>query len=541
MSTSSPERPAPRQTRLSLFWKILLASFVAGLLPLILIAIRSVVAIQQTGQTAQDVAANELDTKSIDALTVRAQQTTLNISKLLRDSVQDTLYVARLEPDADSYMNYYTTRTGELWYETGTADAPVEVTENVPLYREMAYVDASGHEVLRIVEGELVSEDALRNVADPANTTYKTETYFAEAGALPVGEVYVSPVMAWYVTLAAQPARALDVDTSRFEYHKYEAVVRYATPVREADGKLKGVVVLSLDYRHVMELVDHIQSTSGNVVWPDLASGNYAYLLDYEGWLIAHADMATMRGLDENGMLMPTRTKATGDQLLPFNMITSDQKPTANTIANAVLAGKSDYLRSLNRQGALKVDIYVPIHFEYGVYKANGYFGGLVLSENVLNVEKAGEISRSIIQGAVSKVLWDVSWIVGLSIIFLIAAAVILSRNINQPISKLTDSARLMEKGELDVDALDQLMERRLEDEVTDLTRVFKQMAEAVQLREKRLREEVQMLRIQIDERKKAEEVERITESETFKDLQARAQVLRQRRKDRVAGLTSNE
>ena len=75
------------------------------------------------------------------------------------------------------------------------------------------------------------------------------------------------------------------------------------------------------------------------------------------------------------------------------------------------------------------------------------------------------------------------------------------------PIRKLTDAARIMEKGELDVDTLDQLLQRRIDDEVGELTRVFKQMAEAVQLRERRLKEEVIKLRIQIDTKKRDEEV----------------------------------
>jgi len=223
-----------------------------------------------------------------------------------------------------------------------------------------------------------------------------------------------------------------------------------------------------------------------------------------------------------------------------LNMLTTDfgrsavDVPSrANNISSRVLSGESGYLEGTNRQGAYKVDIYVPIQFAYGVYAPGGYFGGIVLSEAVQNVEAAGKISSEVIATEVRKVLWDVAWIVGLGLLFLFTMSVLVSRNITDPVSKLTEAARTMEKGEVDLDLLASIGQRRTEDEVTALTRVFKQMAEAVQMREKRLREEVQALRIQIDEVKKNEEVDKIVQSEVFKNLQEKAAVMRARRKAR--------
>lgn len=523
-----------KRIRLSLFWKILLATFAVGALPLLLIAYRSVAAINDTGKAAQDVAANELDEKSIEALAVRARQVAQQVEDLLEIGVQDTRYAAKLPLDERVYQDFYQARNRWMWYLVGTEMSYKEVKRQIPLYREMAFANASGQEVIRIVDGVVLPAEALRNVADPSNTTYRTETYFAEASSLPEGEVYVSPVMAWYITNPSQPAKASDANASRFEYPNYEAVIRFATPLRDKTGQLSGVVVLSLDHRHVMEIVNHVQSSFGRVPYPDYASGNYAYLFDYEGWLIAHPDLSTLRGLDGNGMLMPTQMKETVDLDLPFNMLNSDLKQQAIEIATAVLNGQTGVSRSLTRQGTPKVDIYVPIHFAHGVYREKGIFGGVVLSEAVTNVEQAGRISGEIIAKAVDQILQDMVWIVIVGLVFLIGAAILLSRNINHPISELTEAARIMEKGELDVERLDSLLERRVEDEVTDLTRVFKQMAQAVQMRERRLREEVLALRIQIDEAKKREEVERITQSEAFKNLQEKAAEMRARRQERI-------
>jgi nitrate/nitrite-specific signal transduction histidine kinase len=95
---------------------------------------------------------------------------------------------------------------------------------------------------------------------------------------------------------------------------------------------------------------------------------------------------------------------------------------------------------------------------------------------------------------------------------------------------QLSNAARAMERGELNTAVLNTLLHRRVQDEVTKLAQVFKQMAEQVQLRERKLKQQVVDLRIQIDEQKKQEHVAEITETAYFQDLQQRAQALRNKR-----------
>ena len=55
-------------------------------------------------------------------------------------------------------------------------------------------------------------------------------------------------------------------------------------------------------------------------------------------------------------------------------------------------------------------------------------------------------------------------------------------------------------------------------------------MAEEVQAREQRLRQEVQQLRIEIDEARAARQVAEITETDYFRDLEAKVERLRLQR-----------
>lgn len=94
-----------------------------------------------------------------------------------------------------------------------------------------------------------------------------------------------------------------------------------------------------------------------------------------------------------------------------------------------------------------------------------------------------------------------------------------------QQMARITAAATALEGGRYDSRSLDEVVQRP--DELGQLARVFQRMANEVAAREQRLRQEVEKLRIQIDEAKKAREVAEITESDYFQQLQQRARELR--------------
>jgi nitrate/nitrite-specific signal transduction histidine kinase len=66
-------------------------------------------------------------------------------------------------------------------------------------------------------------------------------------------------------------------------------------------------------------------------------------------------------------------------------------------------------------------------------------------------------------------------------------------------------------------------------DEVGQLARTFQGMGRQIVERERRLREQVNRLTVEIDQSKVDEEVQLITETDYFQHLKARAKELRQR------------
>jgi two-component system, cell cycle response regulator len=92
-------------------------------------------------------------------------------------------------------------------------------------------------------------------------------------------------------------------------------------------------------------------------------------------------------------------------------------------------------------------------------------------------------------------------------------------------VSKVIVAAGEVESGSFEPESLSGVAVRG--DALGQLARVFQRMAREVQAREQRLRAEVQQLRIEVDHAKKVSQVEAITGTEYFQELQRAARELR--------------
>lgn len=537
-------RPAtqPQRRGLGLLWRFLIALLGISLVPLILLSITALLGYRTASQQASDTAVTLMDDKSLKTQQLRTVETAGAVARFLEARVQDTRAAALLPRTPEAYLALAQTYRSELWYLGGSNAAPVEVRTMAPIYREVAYIDREGREQVRVSDGQVVPPAELRDVSDPANTSFRSETYFAEARGLAPGELYVSPVTARHVTTDAQ-LRGVDPNTPHLavEGEKYAGVIRFATPVFDAQGQFDGVVMLSLDHRHIMEFVAHILPTDEQyTVFPDYASGNYAWMFDHEGWQIAHPRLGGLRGLDERGALVaPVNAETPPEQRRnqPFNLRLADWvDPSFRQMYEAVARNETGLQTIVNQAGVERAITYAPIPFAHGVYKQAGLFGGVTLGANVAEFHSDAILVRTSVEAAQDRLQRNILWIGALVIGLIALVAALIARTITRPVLRLTEAAREMAGGTLNAAVLDSLSERSVGDEITELSRVFKQMAVQVQLREKRLQDEIQQLNIQIDEQKASRQVSEITETEYFQNLVDRATQLRQQRKDGASG-----
>jgi hypothetical protein len=100
-------------------------------------------------------------------------------------------------------------------------------------------------------------------------------------------------------------------------------------------------------------------------------------------------------------------------------------------------------------------------------------------------------------------------------------------RVIARPILKVAHAAADIEGEKFEQESLTSVAQRT--DELGQLARVFQTMAQQIYVREQKLKQQVQELKIEINETKRQKQVKEIVESDFFQDLASRAQTLRQR------------
>jgi len=100
-----------------------------------------------------------------------------------------------------------------------------------------------------------------------------------------------------------------------------------------------------------------------------------------------------------------------------------------------------------------------------------------------------------------------------------------MEREYLEQVNHVIEAAAAVEEGTFQCDRLDPVAQRG--DALGNLARVFQHMARQVYAREQSLRQQVQELRVEIDQVKKAHQVAEITNSDYFRDLVSKADRLR--------------
>ena len=340
-----------------IFTKLLVSFLVLSVIPLMVLGYMASMNLADTGRQAMSIAREvgetnleyarrigtraiedsvwELDKKSTEAIEVRTVELAARIADFLYERDRDALLMAAMPPSEDKYLEAYRhfkkevilpegpdgldrNRRSFMWQNpenrVSWRNRPPNGfnTEVRPLYKEIAFVDLSGKERIKIADGA-VSTD-LKDVSRIENTFCKAENYFESLGALGKDEIYVSRVIGPYVPgwlymteegIRVRPESAY-AGKENPGGKRFEGIVRWATPVYE-DGTRIGYVTLALDHTHVMEFTDHVVPTEERFSdISDAGSGNYAFLWDDQDQCISHPRDFFICGYDpETGREVP--------------------------------------------------------------------------------------------------------------------------------------------------------------------------------------------------------------------------------------------
>jgi PAS domain S-box-containing protein len=174
--------------------------------------------------------------------------------------------------------------------------------ESETLKRELsALVDASDNKIAAIEADRTSNEAMMKSVADAALVMIDEAAAKIEA-----------PEMTEQVAALKEKISNLTFDPENEAYageenplgKRFEGIVRWATPVTGADGKIAGYVTLALNHDHIMEFVDHQTPMSERYTdLPSAYEGNYAFIWDYNCRSICHPRHHSIYGADpETGL-----------------------------------------------------------------------------------------------------------------------------------------------------------------------------------------------------------------------------------------------
>jgi two-component system, sensor histidine kinase len=314
--------------------------------------------VKEVGERTTEDAIRALDLQSRENVERMSMETANAIASFLYERDGDILTASQLDPSEAAYQRFFSirkrqvldheswvlTRNGDGWTplsQSGETNLIVDpsVEDNRkdwhsnppdnrgrrvthPLYHEMTFVDPNGMELIKVTMGGLTS-DTCRDVSQKENTYCKAETYFQELRRLKPGEIFVSKVIGPYVGsnvnglftpetagdlgVPFEPEKAGYAGKENPVGRRFNGLIRWATAV-ERNGVIIGYVTLALDHKHIMEFTDHLVPGEERVSpITDASNGNYAFIMDYEGVVIAHPRHFYIVGYDpETGELCPT-------------------------------------------------------------------------------------------------------------------------------------------------------------------------------------------------------------------------------------------
>jgi signal transduction histidine kinase/HAMP domain-containing protein len=469
--------------RYTIFKKILIITLLLSLAPLLVTSTILLINLQSiSSRISQEISTSE-DIQASESLTMRARQVAENISDFLHQCESDLLFLSRSQLERSTLLEFYQTRRSEVWLRNGEA-ATRETRELIPLYRSVALIDANGQERLVIRDGTFLTGAALHRVSDPANTEFLSEDYFSRVRALKRGEIYVSHLTGFHVSRQEQ-LRGAPTPESAYNGTTYQGVIRFGAPLFDKSGAFAGMVILSLDHRHLMEFTQHVDPGKNfSTVFPSYNSGNYAFLFDDEGWIITHPKYWDIRGLDRNGkMVQPYAADSSKTDIdtgrIPFNLDHAGfVHPSYPKVAAAVRKQRIGYVDIANVGGAKKIMAYAPISYDTGDYRKYGIFGGVTIGFQADQFHDAARKGSRLINRQLGRHRTTSAVIILVTAFISALSAWLLSRGISIPLRQLTEGAGKLAAGDSHV-----RVTVASKDEIGELAGTFNFMADELELR----------------------------------------------------------
>lgn len=407
------------------FASIAVSFFILIVLPLTITGVIISKGVVKVGEEATQANLRILDDSQKLSIGGRARNVADAVAQFLSDTEKDIRIASILPRDENSYTTFLRSNTRGVVQASKVGIVKIPV----PVFREIAFLNKDGMEVLKVTSEGTVSKENLRDMSNPENGEFGPEDYFLKAKVMAPGEFYMGPVL------------GRDINKAEFQAGKrFEGIIRMASPVFDSNG-FAGVVELALNAVHLAEFTDHIIPTEPGMVYADVNADemNFAFMVYSDGSVISHPADYLIRGLDSSMQPAPvwneqnyrqlSETGEGGMNVLDMGFL-DENLPKIHSLASEGKTGSLTYTLGDRRI----FTAYAPIpYYGNGFSKPQG-FGWVGMTVDIDKYHNLSQMKVKEIQERVER--WQKSSIVVVfvSLILLFAIALILARGLYRSI-----------------------------------------------------------------------------------------------------------
>jgi transcriptional regulator with PAS, ATPase and Fis domain len=375
----------------TIFKVILIALSSLSVIPIIILISQSISSLNSSKELSNNTIESTIKEQTTQVYQSYAQNLARRISDFLYSCESDLHSLSAIPASSESYQQFG--KNNLRWVNF--------YSKNIPLYKELVLIDESGNEKIKIINGEIIPNYLLKNVIDKKNTKYLSETYFEDTKRQS-GDIYVSHLTSWYISRYEQLEKNKQLD----------GVVRFCKKIKDGNGNFKGIIMIALDAAHLLDFVD-FKIMSRDSLANRYRAGSYNYIIDDQGWIIAHQKLWDIKGFDKDGNqvkeLSPNTPKWKYDTgIMPINLTKMDWKlidiysnEPMSSIIERVRRGETciTTVKSMGIysevEGIIRTRTYAPIYYSTGDYNKYGIFGAVSVGTSL---KKFMDKSRSLVE-----------------------------------------------------------------------------------------------------------------------------------------------
>jgi len=467
----------------SLFRKILFLIIVFSLIPFIFINFYYYYNLKKISSYAINRSKLELDKKAIESLITQATNIADKISQFLYSCVNDLNDLTLVTPLPEKYLKFSMNHEKEVYVREPTFSGNYFLEKKyLPIYKKIFYLSNTGTPIIKI-ENNCIVKPELKDILIKKVIQKKLIK-------LNNGQIFISHLLGYYVSKPEQLAGAESPEKA-IGGKKYNGFYIFAKKTGN------NIILLCLNAIHIMEFVMHVLPNSNKFIdYPVYSSGNYAFLVDDEGWTIAHPKLWDIKGYSKNGTLIPPYSKNTPVNLIkkgiiPFNLKTAGFIHKNYPIVLIKLRKReTGFVNTTNIGGINKVMAFAPIFFNVGDYKKYGIFGGVTIGAKVDDFHKEAIETQQVIYKEFYSIKNNIVIVTFIIILFIILGSFYFTLQLTSPIIML--SRRFVELGKGNLENIKVKFSQK--DEIGVLGREFNKMVDLIKENNEKLSSTIKQL-----------------------------------------------